>query len=102
MIRRLSGLCLALLLMMAAAPLWAAEVINSYVSDIALEKSGALTVTETITVNAEGNQIRRGIFRDFPLTQTDANGRRIRVDFELVSVKRDGRDEPSRTETITD
>jgi hypothetical protein len=107
MIRRLSGLCVALLLMMAAGPLlvarplFAAEVINSYVSDIALEKSGAMTVSETITVNAEGNQIRRGIFRDFPLTQTDANGRRIRVDFELVSVKRDGRDEPSRTETIT-
>uniref|UniRef100_UPI00135AB438 DUF2207 domain-containing protein n=1 Tax=Rhizobium sp. 18055 TaxID=2681403 RepID=UPI00135AB438 len=101
MIRRLSGLCLALVLMMAAGPLWAAEVINSYVSNIALEKSGTMTVAETITVNAEGNQIRRGIFRDFPLTLKNAEGRTIRVDFDLISVTRDGHDEPSRTETIT-
>jgi hypothetical protein len=101
MIRRLSGLWLALVLMMAAGPLLAAEVINSYVSNIALEKNGTMTVAETITVNAEGNQIRRGIFRDFPLTLKNAEGRTIRVDFDLVSVTRDGHDEPSRTETIT-
>jgi VIT1/CCC1 family predicted Fe2+/Mn2+ transporter len=101
MIRRLSGFCLALVLMMAAGPLLAAEVINSYVSNIALEKNGTMTVAETITVNAEGDQIRRGIFRDFPLTLKNAEGRTMRVDFDLVSVTRDGRDEPSRAETIT-
>ncbi|MDM9626592.1 DUF2207 domain-containing protein [Rhizobium sp. S152] len=101
MIRRLFGLCFALFLMAAAGPSLAAEIINSYVSDIALEKNGMMTVSETITVNAEGNQIRRGIFRDFPLTQKNADGRTIRVDFDVVSVKRDGHDEPWRTETIT-
>lgn len=101
MIRRLLGLCFALFLMAAAGPSLAAEIINSYVSDIVLEKNGMMSVSETITVNAEGNQIRRGIFRDFPLTQKNADGRTIRVDFDVVSVKRDGHDEPWRTETIT-
>ena len=92
MIRRLLGFCFALLLMLAAGPSLAREVINSFASDIVLDKSGSMTVTETISVNAEGNRIRRGIFRDFPLTMKNADGRTIRVDFDVVSVKRDGRD----------
>ncbi len=60
-----------------------------------------MTVTETITVNAEGNRIRRGIFRDFPLTFVDEKGRRRSVDFDVVSVKRDGNDEPWKTETVS-
>ncbi len=101
MIRRLCGLCFILFMALAAAPASAAEVINSFVSDITLEKSGAMTVTETITVNAEGNRIRRGIFRDFPLTFVDEGGRRRTVDFDVVSVTRDGHDEPWKTESIS-
>lgn len=101
MIRRLFGLCFVLFLMLAARGATAAEVINAFASDIVLEKSGAMTVTETITVNAEGNRIRRGIFRDFPLTYRDAEGRLRRVDFDVVSVKRDGREEPWHTESIS-
>ncbi|NLS02576.1 DUF2207 domain-containing protein [Rhizobium sp. P32RR-XVIII] len=101
MIRRLCGLCFILFMALASAPASAAEVINSFVSDITLEKSGAMTVTETITVNAEGNRIRRGIFRDFPLTFIDEGGRRRTVDFDVVSVTRDGRDEPWKTESIS-
>ena len=78
-----------------------AEIISSFNSDIRLEKSGAMTVAETITVNAEGNRIRRGIFRDFPLTFTDENGRLRSVDFDVVSVTRDGQDEPWKTESIS-
>ncbi|MBB3540033.1 putative membrane protein YgcG [Rhizobium sp. BK176] len=101
MIRRLSGLCFVLFLMLAGRGAIAAEVIDAFTSDIALEKSGAMTVTETISVNAEGNRIRRGIFRDFPLTYQDAEGRLRRVDFDVISVKRDGRDEPWHTESIS-
>ncbi|WP_431322759.1 DUF2207 domain-containing protein [Rhizobium sp. YTU87027] len=101
MIRRLSGLCFALFLMLAAHGAIATEVINAFASDIELEKSGAMTVTETISVNAEGNRIRRGIFRDFPLTYQDEKGRLRRVDFDVISVKRDGRDEPWHTESIS-
>ncbi|OWV92311.1 hypothetical protein ATY78_01895 [Rhizobium sp. R635] len=99
--RRFFGFCLALLLMLAAPAAFAAEVIDSFASDITLEKSGAMTVAETITVNAEGNRINHGIFRDFPLYFTDAGGRRRSVDFDVVSVKRDGENEPWHTESIT-
>ncbi len=101
MIRRFFGICFALLLVLSARAATAEEFIASFDSAIQLEKSGAMTVAETITVNAEGDRIRRGIFRDFPLTFRDASGRRRTVDFSVVSVKRDGRDEPWHTESIT-
>jgi uncharacterized membrane protein YgcG len=101
MIRRLFGLCFILFLAFVAHRASAAEVINSFASDIELEKGGAMTVTETITVNAEGDRIRRGIFRDFPLTFVDEEDRRRTVDFDVVSVKRDGNDEPWKTESIS-
>ncbi|MBY5766862.1 DUF2207 domain-containing protein [Rhizobium leguminosarum] len=99
--RRFFGFCFALLLMLTAPVAFAAEVIDSFASDIALDKTGAMSVTETITVNAEGNQINHGIFRDFPLYFTDAAGRRRSVDFDVVSVQRDGEDEPWHTESIS-
>jgi uncharacterized membrane protein YgcG len=101
MIRRFFGICFALLLVLSARAATAEEFIASFDSAIQLEKSGAMTVAETITVNAEGDRIRRGIFRDFPLTFRDAGGRRRSVDFSVVSVKRDGRDEPWHTESVT-
>ena len=44
----------------------AEEVINRFDAGIEVETDGDILVTETITVTAEGNQIRRGIFRDLP------------------------------------
>lgn len=57
-----------------------------------------MTVTETITVRAEGNRIKRGIYRDFPTTYKDRLGNRYRVGFRILSVKRDGRREDYHTE----
>ena len=82
-------------------PAAAAEVILSYHSDIQVAADGELTVAETITVNAEGRDIRRGIFRDFPLTMEDDEGRTVRVGFDVLSVTRDGEPENWRTESIT-
>ncbi|SIP98658.1 Predicted membrane protein [Rhizobium sp. RU35A] len=99
-----AGLLLALLLTLlfgaAAGKAVAAEMIESYRSDIDLSRDGTVTVTEVITVNAEGREIRRGIFRDFPLFLQDANGRLQRVGFEVLSVARDGAPEEWHTETI--
>ena len=44
----------------------AQEVIKSFHSEIEVNNDGSLVVTEFITVNSEGRNIRRGIFRDFP------------------------------------
>ena len=82
-------------------PAAAEEYIRSYHSDIQVAADGELTVAETITVNAEARDISRGIFRDFPLTMEDEEGRTIRVDFEVLSVTRDGRPEAWHTEPIS-
>lgn len=79
----------------------AEEYIQSYHAEIAVAADGALTVTESIRVRAEGRDIRRGIFRDFPLTQTGPDGRTRRVDFNVISVERDGRPENWFTENVT-
>lgn len=79
----------------------AEEVFSAYRSVIDVAKDGTMTVTETITATVEGNKIRRGIYRDMPLTFTDAKGKRSKVDFKLLSVERDGEQEPYRTETIS-
>jgi hypothetical protein len=79
----------------------AGERILSYVSEIDVAADGTLNVSETITVNALGREIRRGIYRDFPTIYRRDN-RRVRVGFEVQSVERDGRPEPYAIESIRD
>jgi hypothetical protein len=83
----------------APQPPGTGERILSFLSDVVVGADGTLTVTETIRVRAEGNQIQRGIFRDFP-TRYERDGRRIRVGFDVDGVERDGRTEPWTTESI--
>ncbi|GGB51856.1 hypothetical protein GCM10011316_24840 [Roseibium aquae] len=73
------------------------ERILSFVSDIDVQKDGSLMVTETIRVRAEGQEIKRGIFRDIPLRAIDANGWEHDVPFELLEVLRDGERENNFT-----
>jgi len=79
------------------APVEAAEEILSYDAVIVVGDDGMIDVTETITVRAEGDQIKRGIYRDFPLAFVDDSGRRHKVSFELLAVARDGEPEPHHT-----
>ncbi len=88
------------LLFLSFLPAAAAEVIRSFHADVTLGKSGLVAVTERIEVNAEGYEIRHGIFRDFPLTFRKPDGSLAEVDFSLKAVRRDGRDEPHSTEYI--
>lgn len=97
---RIAALAVVLCLPPPAA--WAEEVITRYHSAIDVAASGEMAVTETIEVKAEGNRIRHGIFRDFPLTFLNRDGETAHVDFTLLGVTRDGRDEPYRTEAIDD
>lgn len=92
---------LGLLLFLAVSPALAEEYIQSYHSVIDVSATGQLTVTETIKANSEGVNIKRGIFRDFPLYAENAQGRRTKVDFEVVSVERDGAPEDWHTESIS-
>ncbi len=76
----------------------AEEAIERFDMALSLARDGGITVTETITVRGEGQQIRRGIYRDFPVVFKDATGRERKVDFEVVSVSRDGKPEDFRVE----
>ena len=82
------------LLTAAAGDATAAERITSFTSDVAIGADSALTVKETIALVSEGNDIKRGINRDFPTIYKDNRGLRYVVGFEVLGVKRDGRDEP--------
>lgn len=76
----------------------AQERIISYNTHILIEDSGNLRVTEEITVQAEGTNIRRGIFRTFPTLYKDKMGTRFKVDFEVSEVLKNGNPEPWFTE----
>lgn len=77
----------------------AREVITSFHSDILVQKNGDLLVSETIDVIAEGKQILRGIFRDFPTTYRSDIGTVTRVGFEVLSVERNGSPSPYHSES---
>ena len=87
----LRPLLLALACCLGAAAAQADERILDFHAAIAVHADGSMRVTETIRVRAEGRQIRRGIYRDLPLSYRGAGGRRYRVGFELLGVRRDGR-----------
>lgn len=93
----LSALTALLVLAGAATPSRAEEVIERFDSVTEVLPDGDLEVTETILVQAEGAQIRRGIYRAFPLRFRDAEGVRREVSFELLELTRDGHPEPHFT-----
>ena len=91
----------ALAFLLLATATAAEERILSWRSDIAVLPDSTLEVTETLLVRAEGDQIRRGILRDFPTTYVDRRGMRVVTGFDVIEVMRDGRPEPHRTERLT-
>ena len=91
-----------LLVSTLSEPATAKEVITDFHSRIEVAKNGDLTVTETISVIADGKNIRRGIFRDFPRTFVDDDEKTKRVSFDIISIKRNGLDEPYHTTAIND
>ena len=66
------------------------EVIKSFHSDIVINKDATMQVTETITVTSAEENIKHGIYREFPTKYTDNKGSNINIGFKVVSVKRDG------------
>ena len=79
---------LLLLLLFLPALAGADERILSFHSDIRVLPNGMLEVTETIKVRAEGQQIRRGIYRDFPVDYRDRLGNDYHIQLEPLLVMR--------------
>jgi len=77
------------------------ERIMAYDIDVKVNADNSLDVTETIRVHADGIQIRRGIYRDFPTRYKDRYGNSVVVDFTVESLLRDGAPEPWFTENLS-
>jgi uncharacterized membrane protein YgcG len=73
------------------------ERILSFHSDVRVFEDGMIEVTETIEVRAEGKQIRRGIYRDFPVDYEDRLGNAYRITLEPLLVFRNGEPEAYHT-----
>lgn len=93
---------IAALLSLLIAPAFAEERITDFSSDVTVAQTGALTVTETISVISEGDEIRHGIFRVFPTTYHTPSGRTIHVGFDVLSATRDGHPEPYSVDSVDD
>ncbi len=83
-----------------STPALAQEEILSFETLVDVEPNGDFFVTERIQVRAEGFEIRRGIFRDFPTVRRLPSGLVDRTTFEVLGVTRNGVDEPHHTESI--
>lgn len=87
-----------LVLVILASSVLAEERILSYHSNIEVLADNSMLVTETIRVRAEQQEIKRGIYRDFPTDYKDRLGNRYRVGFEVMAVARDGRPDDWHTQ----
>lgn len=79
----------------------AQEEIVNFNTLIEVEKDGDILVTETIDVNVEGRDIRRGIFRELHAYYLDDDGPgRLPYRYNILSVRKDGEREPYSRETV--
>ncbi len=88
---------IALLLLCLPLAAIADERILSFHSDVRVLTDGMIEVTETITVRSEGKQIRRGIYRDFPVEYEDRLGNAYKIKLEPRFVQRNGQPEAFHT-----
>jgi uncharacterized membrane protein YgcG len=98
--KRLAGVLALLTFLLLPLSAGAQEKIYLFSSRATLLADSSLEVREDITVNVEGRQIRRGIYRDFPTKYTDSSGRTVRVGFDVLETLLDGREVPFKTESI--
>jgi uncharacterized membrane protein YgcG len=94
------AMLVASLVLLMPLPAAGQERITSYDIEVDVAADGSIEITEQITVRAEGDQIRRGIYRDFPTQYRDGAGNRVRVELAVLGVERDGRPEAWFTEAL--
>ncbi len=102
--KRLAQAVFALLIsvcLLPGATASADERILQYHADILVRPDSSMLVTETIRVNTEGREIRRGIYRDFPTTYKDRYGNRYRVTFDILDLLRNNLEEDFHTQDMS-
>jgi hypothetical protein len=85
----------------AQSPVISEEILD-YRSTIYIRQNGSLGVTEQITVNAQGLQIKHGIYRDFPTKYSSSliQGTTTKG-FRVISITKNGQNEPYKTQSIS-
>lgn len=69
------------------------ERILNFHSDIVIDSTGRVQVTEHIKVYAEGYSIKRGIVRRIPVYREDVKGKKVNIGIKVLAVLRDGKKE---------
>jgi uncharacterized membrane protein len=87
-------------LLALALPATAREEIRSFTTNTTLRVNGSVEVVETIEVNVEGDEIRRGIYRDIPTHLINPDNTRLRSDLRVIEVLRDNKPEPYSVDNI--
>ncbi len=77
------------------------ERILSFHSDITVREDATMNVRETIVVRTEGDQIKHGIYRDFPTEYKGKYGTRKTVGFHVEEILRDGKPDGSHYEGLS-
>ncbi|NRF41080.1 DUF2207 domain-containing protein [Pedobacter foliorum] len=73
------------------------ERIISFHTDIRIDTSGMMYLSEKIKVYASGDQIKRGIVRSIPVYRKDIFGDRKSADFKITGILKDGKKENYKT-----
>ena len=84
--------------LLITASVFADERILDYQTNVQVHADGSLIVTEDIRVQSEGENIRRGIYRDFPTSYEDRFRNHYQVGLKVLDVQRNGVAEPFHTE----
>ena len=74
------------------------ERIYTHHSDIVVDTSGVINITEKIRIYADGDLFKRGITRSLPITRSDRDGKSIKMNYSILEVYKDGKEEPFFTE----
>lgn len=74
------------------------ERIYTHHSDIVIDTTGIIKVSEKIRIYANGDLFKRGITRALPTTRNDVEGNKIRIDYTIIEVYKDGEEEAYFTE----
>lgn len=74
------------------------ERVTKFHSDITIDTTGTVLVSEHIDVYVKGIDFKRGLIRDVNIYRKDINGKRKKIDIEVLSVTRNGIPEEYETE----
>ena len=78
------------------------EEIHLFHSAVEVLEDGGVLVTESLTIEVLGREIKRGILRDIPVRYEDRFGNSVRAHLEVYSVTRDGQSETFAIESAGD